>query len=340
MKGLVRHVAPVAPGEATGILADVYAQVRREFQLSPPFTLHSPAPRVLAGAWGVVRESQIVPGLLGRTTKEAISASVSKINACPYCVDAHTGLLAGADDAAIGSAIRAGTFEHIADGRPRDLAAWASATRRPGDPVLRSPPFTREEAPEAIGTALAYHYVNRMVHVFLGDGLLPGPAPLRAIARGVFGATFAKRIVRRGGDPGASLGLLPDAPLPAGFGWARPNPSVAGAWARFSGVIDEIGHRMVPAHVVAVLDTALDGWHGDDPGLSSSWLDAALSDVPSTERSMGKHVLQTALSSYRIDDAEVTALRESLGGDTALVELTAWAAFIATRRIATWIAPS
>ncbi|MDH3200043.1 MAG: carboxymuconolactone decarboxylase family protein [Myxococcales bacterium] len=337
MRGLVHHVTPVAPTAARGLVAEVYAQLRAEFQLAPPLTLHSPAPRILAGAWSVTRESQIVPGRLSRPVKEAISVSVSHINRCPYCVDAHTGLLHGAAQHDVAACIRNGQAEAIADDRIREVVRWALATRQPNDPIVTNPPFSVEDATEAIGTALAYHYVNRMVHVFLGDDLLPLPSGFRGAARWVFGATFGKRMVLRGGGPGASLDLLPDAPLPNDLRWAKSNPAIAGAWARFAAVVEEAGQRVLPEHVRALLLARLAGWEGEEPEISAPLVDDAVASLDEAHRPAGRFVLLVALASYRVDQSTVEAFRRTTPGDRALVEASAWAALQAARRIGGWL---
>ncbi|MGB5809047.1 MAG: carboxymuconolactone decarboxylase family protein [Polyangiales bacterium] len=337
MRGMVRHITPVPPGDATGLVADVYAQMRSEFQLAPPFTLHSPAPSILAGVWSAVRESEIAKGHLPRVSKEAIAAAVSRANECPYCVDAHTGLLQGASHRDAGRAIRNRHFDRIPDVSTRALVQWASATRRPDDPIVASPPFAPDAAPEAIGTSLAFHYINRMVHVFLGDGLLPGPSGFRGAARHVFGATFAKRIVQRGGSPGGSLGLLPVAPVPPDFAWAERSPSISAAWSRFVQVVEDGGERSVPGSVQKVVEHALTAWRGDDPGLVGSWLDQGVAPLDDEERPLGRLLLTTALASYRVNPDDVGSVRAEMGSDTALIEATAWASLRAARRVGDWL---
>jgi len=340
MRGLVQHITPVAPNAAEGLVAEVYAQLRREFQIAPPLTLHSPAPPILAGIWSVTRESQIAPGRLARPVKEAISASVSRINKCPYCVDVHGGLVQASAKGDVAASVRNGQPEAIADDRTRELVRWALATRSPCDPMIASPPFSPEEAPEVIGTALAYHYINRMVHVFLGDDLLPLPSGFRGVSRRVFGATFAKRMVRRGGEPGASLDLLPDAPLPDDLGWAQSNPVIAGAWARFAAVVEDAGPRVLAEPVRALLLTRLAEWKGEDPGMSAAWVEDAVASLDETHRAAARFVLLVAFASYRVDDSTVEAFRATTPGDTELVEAAAWAAFQAARRIGSWLQAS
>jgi len=48
----IRHVQAVVPNAAEGLVARVYPQIKNEFgALVEPFTLHSPSPELLAGAW-------------------------------------------------------------------------------------------------------------------------------------------------------------------------------------------------------------------------------------------------------------------------------------------------
>jgi hypothetical protein len=60
---------------------------------------------------------------------------------------------------------------------------WAAATRDPTADVVTDPPFTREQTAEYVGTALTFHYVNRMVNVFCEDSPFPLP-PTRASTPG------------------------------------------------------------------------------------------------------------------------------------------------------------
>src|SRR5256885_15024902 len=92
----VRLVAPVRPGEAGGLVADVYAQLERDFgMLAPPVHLHSPSPECLAACWLMLRETLLAAGLVDRAAREAVAAAVSLANSCPYCVDVHSATLGG-----------------------------------------------------------------------------------------------------------------------------------------------------------------------------------------------------------------------------------------------------
>src|SRR5262249_15446458 len=65
----VKYIAPVRPEAATGLVAAVYEQVARDFQLLAPITLTSPLPALLAARWTVTRET-LIAGAAPRLEKE------------------------------------------------------------------------------------------------------------------------------------------------------------------------------------------------------------------------------------------------------------------------------
>jgi len=65
----IRYLQPISPAAATGLVAEVYSQARREFGLLPPIPLHSPVPRLLTGAWCVLRETIALPAVLRRSSR-------------------------------------------------------------------------------------------------------------------------------------------------------------------------------------------------------------------------------------------------------------------------------
>ncbi|NTU85470.1 MAG: hypothetical protein HGA45_39970 [Chloroflexales bacterium] len=210
-----------------GARAPIYRQIRRDFgALVEPFLLHAPAPALLAGAWMVAREIELV-GRVPRAIKEAVAVTVSRINQCPYCVDAHAVMLHATGAHAAAAHVRGSGDGALADPAMRAAIAWAAATRSPSVPELRSPPFGASEAPEMIGTAVFYHYINRMVSVLLGPSPLPStPARLSGLTARMAGWWFALA-ARRPKAPGAALAFLPAADLPPDIAWASPAPIIA-----------------------------------------------------------------------------------------------------------------
>ena len=337
---VIRYIQPVPKSSAVGLVAEVYTQIKREFgSLVEPFTLHSPIPKLLAGAWMAARESQLA-GSVRRDIKEAVAAAVSKINQCPYCVDAHTIMLKATGEHKTAWAIATGKYDQIQDSKVRAIVRWALATRFPGSNSLRSPPFSREEAPEIIGTAVFYHYINRMGSVLLSETPLPSnrpwlKRPLKRLATLIF-----SRAVRRSISTGESLKFLSEAYLPADLVWGKPVPTVAGAYARFSAVVDDVAVYGLSAEVRARVQENIQDWKGEDFGLSRSWVEQKLRGLNEMSRVAGRLALLTAFAPYQINDRLVLAFRTHFPEDEKLLGALAWASFTAARKIGSWLQAS
>lgn len=322
-----RHVRVVKRRHATGLVARVYRQVERDFSmLAPPVALHSAAPRTLAASWMILRETLLAQGFAPRAGKEAVATGVSLANSCPYCADVHGMTLDAMPDATSDREV---------------LTEWARASAvaaSTGAGVVA--PFPPEQAAELIGVAVAFHYYNRVVNVFLSESPFPSHVPESAKpkARKVLGGVL--RPGARGPVAGESLDLLPAVPLPDDLGWARSNGVVAEAFARAYAAVDAAGARSVPASVRALVHTRLSTWDGRAPGISRSWVDEPVATLPAADRAAGRLALLVALASYQVDAAAVEEFRRAAPGDDTLVELAAWASMAAARRISTWLAGS
>lgn len=333
----VKYVKPIRAGRAEGLLDRAYGQIRRDFgAVGDPFLAHSPDPELLAGVWAVERES-VLCGSVPRAAKEAIASTISEINTCPYCASAHAMFTYAAGAGEVARALEAGNRERIADPRIRPLVEWASATLTPESEIVVNPPFDRDQAPEPIGTALAFHYINRVVNVLLEERLTPVPlGPLDGLVRR--GAVLVFRhAVQAEREPGASLELLPDAELPDDLAWARPSPAVAGAVARLAAQAERAGEESLSPAVRERVESRVAAWRGEEPGLGRGWVEDAVAELAEDERPAGRLALLTALASYQVDDGIVEEFRRRSPADRQLVDAVAWAAFTAARRVTSWL---
>jgi AhpD family alkylhydroperoxidase len=339
----IRHLRPVPYAVARGLVRDVYDQMRRDFQLVTPITLHAPVPELLAAVWSAGRESLVAAGGGGgsevdsRAAREAVAAAVSRINACPFCTDVHAMMLHGAGAGRAAAILGSEDPGRVEDPALAPLVRWALGTGRPGSRPAPRPPFGRREAPRFIGTAVGFHYINRVVNVFLDASpfpLPPGLRGLRPLVARAAGAAVARRIARLAPEPGASLALLPEAELPADLAWAGRDPNVAGAFARLAAAVERAG-ASIPAAVRSAARARIEAWRGEAPG--PGWLDRAVADLDEGDRPAARLVLLAALALHRVSDAEVAALRARGASDADLLALVAWAAFTAARRIGTWL---
>jgi AhpD family alkylhydroperoxidase len=341
---MIKYIQPIAAASASGLTAQVYPQIKRDFgALVEPFTLHSPAPQLLAGLWMATRETELV-GSVRRPIKEAVAATVSRLNQCPYCTDAHTMMLHATAAHNVATAISQKRDEQIQDAALRAIVAWATATRSPGDPILLAPPFSQEEAPEIVGTAVAYHYINRMVEVFLSETPLPSN---RGWLKGFFkrlAGWYFSRAARRQKVAGTSLALLPPAELSfalptvaADLAWAAASPTVASAFARWAAVIEAAGQKTLPAETCLLVRSRVAAWNGEEPSLSRGWVEEAIARLDEAAKPAARLALLTALAPYQVDQGVIAAFRAQQPGDKALIAVTAWASFTAARRIGTWL---
>jgi len=328
--GQIRYVCPVPPRAAEGLVATVYAQAERDFgMLAPPVALHSPAPLPLAAAWAMLRETLLASGPVGRAEKEVVAAAVSAANTCPYCVSVHTAAVRGLVHGPVPAQIAAGRIEEIADRRLREIARYARWGGSPGpEPFAPDGYF-----PELAGVAVTFHYLNRMVNVFLPGSLLPPRAPKAVSA--TFLRVLGSVMLSADAGPEAALELLPEATLPAEFAWAAGRPRVAEALSRASAAISQAGQQAVPRPVRELVLDRLSSWDGQPPGPSRAWADAAAGRLATADRAAGRLALLTAFASYQVTQADVDDVRPL--ADEELIGLTAWASMAAARRIGSWL---
>lgn len=336
----IRHVRQVARGNATGLVASVYEQMAREFAVVPPMAIHSAVPDILAGLWCLSREAFIV-GRAERARREMVATAVSQTNACPYCVEVHSAMLHATRNHELARKLQSEEgMTEVARAEP--LIRWALATREPQAEILAHPPFPPVEAPQILGTAALFHFINRMVNIFLEP--LPVPRPMRFIRLKpmigrMLGATLGKRLVGVDAAPGRSLALLPDADLPPQFRWAEPNFAIAGALARMSAAIERQGIACLPEAAIKIVRARVARWSGEDPGLGLQWVHESLpSRLNERERAAARLALLAALASYRVDDETIASFRAYFPGDWQLIAAAAWGSFEAVKRLSEWLA--
>ncbi|MEV6304182.1 carboxymuconolactone decarboxylase family protein [Actinoplanes sp. NPDC051861] len=338
----VRHVVPVPIASAAGLVAQVYAQVADEMRIVvPPALMHSPAPDVLAAYWALVREPMAASGGVDRAAKEAVAAAVSVANICPYCADMHTvGMydLSGEQDA---EAVAGDRVADIADPGLRAVTAWGRTAHLLDEAAPPPAGLGAADRADLIGVVVAFHYLTRMVNVFLANFMLPpGMAPWsrRRLKRGI--SRIMRPTLRTPREPGRAAALLPAAPLPGHAAWAAPRPAVAAAMAAADVTFGRAGERALSPEVRGLVTDHLAGWRGEETGISTAWCEDLIAGLSPADRAAARLALLTAVASYQAGDEVVAEFRRYHAGDAALVGAAAWAswsaaALIGTRQAAT-----
>jgi AhpD family alkylhydroperoxidase len=326
----INHIQPVEPRQADGVVADVYAEARRDFgRLPEPVSMLSPNEALLAAWWAALRET-LIAGEVPRGRKEAVAAAVAATQRCPWCIDAHTTMLYATGDSATAAAILADRDPSEADPNA-PYVAWARGTAAPGGPAA---PFGAADAAEYVGTATIFHFVTRLVLVLLDETFLPGGSRAKSLMRRAGGMAFARK-VRATYRPGMSTGRLAVHSLPEDLAWAASVPPLATAFAALTECLDKSPH--LPQESRDVVKNAVLAWRGEPQPISSNWTTEHTDTLPDELRPATRLALLTGLAPHQVTDADIAAARPVLPTDEALVTALAWSAWMAARRVAGWI---
>src|SRR5262247_2428118 len=123
----MRYVSAVPRAKADGLVARIYDMIAEDFFINGSLTSHSKVPPLLAGVWTGGRECILVADRLDRTTKEAMTAVLSRVNDCPYCGDMLVSLVHGGGKHEAASQIFSRSEEEIADPILRERLEWVKA---------------------------------------------------------------------------------------------------------------------------------------------------------------------------------------------------------------------
>ena len=301
----MRYVNSVPDKNAQGLVARVYDMLAEDAFINGSVTSHSKVPELMAGMWTGGRETILVSDRLDRTSKEAMSATLSQVNDCPYCTDMLISLVHSNGEHEIASGIFSNDEEQIPDPVMRERCAWIRAVATAGSKAPPKPPFTAEELPEAIGSLFVFSYINRFSHVVMDGSPVAAPFGLQTVknaALRMFGFKL-RPTTARVLEAGLALDLLPPATLSDNFGWAVPNPRVADALARWAGAIERETPKAVSPEVRELVEGSLQRWQGELMPLSRSWVEEEVRDLTGEDRAVARLALVVAKASYQFDDS-------------------------------------
>lgn len=332
--GQIRYLKSVDYSATTGLAQAVMEQMEADFLVGPPLAVHMPHPELMAGLWSLCREC-LAAERIPRTSGDVIAGTISRLNTCPYCFSIHTSMLHSFDAPELAEAVLENRA--IADEKANALAQWAAATLTPGAAILKAPPFTEEQAPQVIGTALCFHYLNRIVNVFLDP--MPGSTIswMKGPMSRMSGMLMRKRLSNQRLAAGRFLDADPGGELPAEFRWAEGDANIAGGARRFVAAAEAAGRESVDPSVRECVLARLAAWNGEAPGLGRDWLEAAVTPARECLRPAARLAMLTALAAYQVDEGIVADFRSIQPRDRDLINTAAWASYSAVRRIGSWL---
>ncbi|MBC8240645.1 MAG: hypothetical protein H8E30_09245 [Alphaproteobacteria bacterium] len=331
----MRFVDAVPTRQANGLTKTVYDMIRDDFFKNGSLTSRSKVPELMAGIWIAGRETMLVEDKVDRTTKDAISAILSQINACPYCEDMLISLVsaAGKTQAAM-TIFERNDFDERNDEELARALDWVRAIASPDADFVPPMPFSQDQLPEVFGTMMAMSDINRFSHVVMEDSPVSAPFGLnsiKAMLLRIFGQEL--KITRRIElEHGRSLPLLPSAELPEDMAWALSNPRVADALARYAAAVDKSIAGIIPKKVRDTVEASLAAWQGEMMPISRAWLEAELVDLNEAERKIASLAIVTAKASYQFDESLAEEVLGKDRNEERFIRILAWASFSGARR--------
>jgi AhpD family alkylhydroperoxidase len=329
----IRYLKSIDYAHTAGLARDVMEQMDADFVVGPPLTVHLPNPELLAGVWSLCREC-LAAGHGTRQVGDLVAGVISRLNSCPYCFVIHTSMLHSFDAPELAEALQQG--REVANVEMQRVANWAAATLNPDAAILRTPPFPRAAAPLVIGTAICFHYLNRMVNVFLDPLPLSGAGWIGGPISRMSGRIMRARLSQQQVVPGRFLNEAPDVPLPNGFHWAEPDRNISAGVRRFVAAAEEAGRESVDPRVRERVRETIVAWRGENPGIGRGWVEKEVAQLDEGRRPAARLALLTAMASYQVDEGIVEPFRRQYPRDRDLINLTSWASYTAVCRIASW----
>lgn len=333
----MRYVKSVPRKEAKGLTKEVYDMIADDFFINGSLTSHSKVPELMAGVWTGGRESMLVDDILDRTTKEAMTGVVSNMNSCAYCGDMLVSLVFAADKHNEAKNLYSNQLELIEDSALREKLVWTrDILTKPGAEDLPLP-FSRRALPEVVAAILSISHINRFSHIVMdGSPVKPvlGSDQIKKLGLRVFGSELKSTKVKPL-LPDRTDGLLPQAPLPEDMAWARENPRIARALARWAGVIQRESVKVVPAQIIEMVGENLSHWDGTDMPISRSWVEDETRDLTGEMRDLARFSLIVAKSAPQIDEDLIHRVHKN---EEQFIRLLAWASFSGARRVAANVA--
>lgn len=292
----------------------------------PPISIHKIDSDLFAASWACLRETLVV-GQVPRYFKEAVATGAANANKCPYCVGAHSMMY----DIYKPKAKSHARGEEAPDSlNTTALSSWAqSCYAAENSPMVE--PFLKSARAEIIGTAVFFHYLTRMVSVYLGDSFVPEKLAwsvpiMMPVMRVMMGLND-----KRHKKPGASR--LPDIPSDNGPAWADQD-NVRVAFAQFQQVTENKITRILDQPMIDFINTYLSTWErlADSPG--AGWVNTHIenwSEQDPLKKQQAKFMLLVIGSPYMVIDSDKNALIEKMG-DANFLAMTAWVALKAALR--------
>lgn len=330
----IKYIKYISPNKAKSQQKELYQQIKRDFgMVAEPFLLHSLHYELTASVWAVLRESCLVNRYVNRTITESIATTISSINSCPYCVDAHSIILIGTKNKTIGKAIAENNCEDIENPAVRRIVHWAKKNKELGSETIQTPPFAQIEAPEIIGTAVVFHYINRMVSVLLDESPLPMNGFVKDILKAIVSKITFSKAINRLKKAGDSLTFIRDIQCDDDFYWAKSDDNIHKTFSALKSVVFDLADKYIPTDIQNFLIEAAKDWDGQSMGISRNWVKKYLENFDEKFHPLLNLALLTMFADYQINEKTIQKFKKFDISDEALLSVLAFSSFIVATQI-------
>ena len=262
-------------------------------------------------------ETVLIETKVKRSLKEAIATCVSDINKCSYCVDAHSIMVFGTEKKLQSRISLIKTTKPELQSKEDKLIFWALNNLNFESKIILDPPFGEDETAEIIGTAVLFHYINRLVTVFGGETPLP-TLKMKTMVK-LFAANFIfKKAIKRKKVKGESLVFFDDNNGQSSFEWAANNPEILIAFQYFKLNTEKNIGKILSTDLIMALKKSTGDSDLLKPVPGRDNLDAFLHKIKPSERRIAEFCFLIMYETYKIQDKHLNNLKETLTDEEIL----------------------
>ncbi|OYT15897.1 MAG: hypothetical protein B7C24_10635 [Bacteroidetes bacterium 4572_77] len=328
----IKHIKYICKRKAKGKLKILYRHIESNFgKLAEPFVLHSIKLNYISAVWAVLYETLLVEQKIKRSIKESIATCISEVNKCPYCIDAHTVMVFGTDKSLENNIQHLKTNPTESPTKEDEIIYWALHNLDFQNKLLKSPPFNKQEAPEIIGTAVLFHYINRMVQVFAQDS----PFPISFWKKQIkyFAANFIfNKALKKPKTKGESLGFLNTTSLNNDFIWAKETPEIQSAFCHLKKEISQDINTLLSSESIDYIKNTAKNLDLLNNSFGHKNKNAFLENIKQKDKIVSEYCFLMMFEHHKIQDTHIKALKEFLSQEQIL-QLSAWSSLLIAENI-------
>jgi len=328
----IKHIKYIKKKQAKGKLKEIYKHIELNFgALAEPFTIHSINTELIAAVWAMLYETTLIENKIRRSIKEAIAASISEINKCNYCVDAHSMMLFGIEKSLqnnISTLLEGKTEPKTKEDK---IIFWALQNLNFDSEIITKPPFSKEEAPEIIGTAVMFHYINRMVSIFAGDSPLPTTKfkalMINIATKFIFGKAINKKKIK-----GESLQFIDKYTDSENLEWSRPVDEIKKAFQYFQYQTEKGVNQVLSPKLISLLKTQTTNLELLKPDFGNEKLENFLKLVKQDEKTIAEFCFLTMFEPHKVYEKQINTLKQTLN-DVEIMQVASFVSMLVAESI-------